>query len=157
MKTIDDFRYKYGFLSNFYPCTFVWDGVEWPSVEHAYQAAKSSNKEMREIIRLLPTAGRAKASGQKLRQRPDWNVRKISYMQKFIDLKFAHESRLGDKLLATGDAELIEGNTWGDTFWGRCRGVGRNELGKCLMKRRAVLVQLQTTLATVNKGDKEQT
>lgn len=36
-----------------------------------------------------------------------------------------------------GDAELIEGNTWGDRIWGVCDGVGENRLGKILMRVRA--------------------
>jgi hypothetical protein len=42
-------------------------------------------------------------------------------------------------LLATGDKELIEGNTWGDTFWGVCNGIGQNHLGKILMAKRTEL------------------
>lgn len=43
---------------------------------------------------------------------------------------------LREKLLATGDAELVEGNTWGDRFWGVCNGVGQNWLGRLLMQVR---------------------
>ena len=43
---------------------------------------------------------------------------------------------LRTKLLETDDAELIEGNTWGDTYWGTCSGIGQNHLGKLLMKTR---------------------
>ena len=39
-------------------------------------------------------------------------------------------------LLATGDAELIEGNNWGDTYWGKCNGQGLNRLGILLMQIR---------------------
>ncbi len=43
---------------------------------------------------------------------------------------------LRERLLATGDQTLIEGNTWGDTYWGVCRGVGLNNLGTLLMQVR---------------------
>jgi len=46
---------------------------------------------------------------------------------------------LGDQLLATGDVELIEGNTWHDTEWGVCNGIGKNKLGKILMRIREIL------------------
>ena len=44
----------------------------------------------------------------------------------------------------TGDAELIEGNTWHDNYWGvcscsKCNGRGKNRLGKLLMKVREEL------------------
>ena len=58
--------------------------------------------------------------------------------------KFSCNFYLLHKLLTTGDAKIVEGNTWGDTFWGVCGGVGENHLGKVLMRIRA---ELQ------NKGD----
>ena len=51
-------------------------------------------------------------------------------IQKFSDKK------LQKKLIDTGDAELIEGNWWGDKFWGVCEGEGENHLGKLLMEVR---------------------
>ncbi len=53
--------------------------------------------------------------------------------------KFTQHSDLGEQLLATGDAELIEGNTWNDTEWGICNGIGDNKLGKILMRIRKIL------------------
>ena len=47
-------------------------------------------------------------------------------------LKVADE-QLADWLLETGDEELVEGNTWSDTTWGVCNGVGENKLGRLLM------------------------
>ena len=43
---------------------------------------------------------------------------------------------IGTKIVDTEDMELIEGNSWGDTFWGVCDGVGENNLGKVLMRVR---------------------
>jgi predicted NAD-dependent protein-ADP-ribosyltransferase YbiA (DUF1768 family) len=59
-------------------------------------------------------------------------------MEELVRRKFA-DPELAEKLLATGDEELVEGNTWNDRFWGVCRGEGRNELGKILMRVRAEL------------------
>ena len=46
---------------------------------------------------------------------------------------------LKEKLLATGNEELVEGNWWGDQYWGICDGIGKNKLGKLLMKVRKEL------------------
>ena len=51
-------------------------------------------------------------------------------------LKFTTHADLRDKLLATGDTPLEEGNTWGDRTWGVYQGQGDNRLGKILMKVR---------------------
>ena len=56
-------------------------------------------------------------------------------MEDFLRQKFT-DSDLKEKLLATGDAELIEGNHWGDVIWGVCNGIGENNLGKLLMNIR---------------------
>lgn len=44
-------------------------------------------------------------------------------------------------LMRTGESILIEGNTWGDTYFGVCNGVGENNLGKDLMSIRGRLLE----------------
>lgn len=71
----------------------------------------------------------------------DWNsVKKYILMKELLKKKFdnAHPD-LQQKLLATKDEELVEGNTWKDTCWGVCNGVGQNRLGKLLMEIRSEL------------------
>lgn len=133
------FENEYWFLSNFYPAVVEWDGQVYPSSEHAYQAAKTLDPYSREIIRQAPTPGMAKKYGRHVLLRPDWEQAKLSVMEDLLRQKFAPGSALADKLLATGDEELIEGNWWGDVWWGVCNGVGQNHLGKLLMKIRADL------------------
>ena len=71
--------------------------------------------------------------------RGDWEQVKFDVMERCVRYKFAHHPELRDKLLATGDAYLEEGNDWGDTIWGVSNGVGENRLGKILMKVRGEL------------------
>jgi predicted NAD-dependent protein-ADP-ribosyltransferase YbiA (DUF1768 family) len=81
----------------------------------------------------------AKRRAAKLVLAPDWPDRKIAVMRELLRSKFAPGSELADKLLATGDAELVEGNDWEDTFWGKYQGAGENHMGKLLMELRASL------------------
>jgi predicted NAD-dependent protein-ADP-ribosyltransferase YbiA (DUF1768 family) len=60
-----------------------------------------------------------------------------------VRLKFSTHQELRERLLATGEAELIEGNTWNDTFWGVCKGEGQNWLGKILMEVRKELAEVE--------------
>lgn len=62
-------------------------------------------------------------------------------MRILVEDKFRHYG-MRVALVGTGDAMLVEGNTWGDKFWGVCRGEGENQLGKLLMERRAFLAAL---------------
>ena len=132
---IDSFREEFGFLSNFYESTIYVDGKRYPSVEHAYQAHKTLDEISQKIIREAKTPGLAKKLGSAVQLRPDWESQKIALMRSFIKKKFENPF-LRHLLLATGDAELIEGNTWNDVFWGVCRGKGQNWLGQILMETR---------------------
>lgn len=109
--------------------------MKFPSTEHAYQAAKTLDMAARSAIQALPTCGQAKRAGQQLALRSDWEQVKRDVMLDLQRQKYA-VPELRSLLDATGDAELIEGNTWGDTYWGVCRGVGQNWLGRLLMQVR---------------------
>lgn len=145
---ITKFRGQYRFLSNFFPVTVLFDGHDYPSVEHAYQAAKTLIRAQRYRIMTLSTAGDAKLAGRKVTMRPDWDEIKLDVMLALIRSKF-WQPYMKTKLLATGDNDLIEGNYWHDNFWGVCNcgcGTGKainttnnNHLGKILMKVRLEL------------------
>lgn len=112
---ICNFRGSYRFLSNFYPC----DAGGWPSVEHAFQAAKTDATMWRLRIRQAPTARDAKRLGRNVPLRANWESIKVDQMRALLRLKFRNEP-LRTKLLDTGAAELVEGNRWCDNFWGSC-------------------------------------
>lgn len=135
MNKIDHFTKEYRWLSNFHESPVVYDGVTYPTVEHAYQAAKTSSPEAREIIRSAPKPAMARKLGQEVELSSDWDTRRVAVMSSLLVQKFSVEP-LRTKLLNTGDAELIEGNWWKDTFWGVCNGVGKNMLGQLLMEIR---------------------
>ena len=107
---IDRFRGEHAFLSNFHRRPFQWQGQTWSTSEAAFQAAKTDDHSARERIRMASSP----AAAQRLGRRAD-----------LPDLR--------DALLATGNAELVEGNGWGDRYWGVCDGQGRNRLGRMLM------------------------
>ena len=137
-QAIDRFDGNYWFLSNFYSIGIELDGVVYPSVEHAYQASKTHDLEWRQTILTARTAGGAKRFGRNIPKehfRKDWEDVKLGLMEGFLRQKFAIVT-LHARLLGTGDAELIEGNDWGDQFWGVYKGKGENHLGKLLMKIR---------------------
>lgn len=137
---ISGFFGEHRFLSNFYPAPIVVDGLEWPSVEHAYQAAKSDNFEIREIIRKLPKANMAKDMGGRIECRPNWKEIRLLVMERLLRLKFAPGTELARRLIATQPHELVENNWWSDHYWGVCDGWGENNLGLLLMLVRNDLI-----------------
>jgi ribA/ribD-fused uncharacterized protein len=136
-RVIDRFTKEagYEFLSNFHPSTVRFEGVLYPTVEHAYQASKTLDPKLRELIRKNKDPSVAKKLGQGIIVRENWQEDKIEIMRALIREKFENPF-LRPKLLATEDAELILNNKWNDRFWGVCRGSGENWLGKILMEER---------------------
>lgn len=143
MKIINHFTKEFRFLSNFWPCTVRYDGVLYPTVEHAYQASKTLDAGERETIRALKSPGDAKRAGKTVTVRGDWSDIKISIMRELVTQKFKNPF-LAPLLLATGDAQLLEIVTWHDNFWGVCKckncpGIGENNLGKILIEVRDIV------------------
>ena len=136
---IDIFDGDFDFLSNFSLAEVELDGRKYPTVEHAYQAAKTFDQEWRERIQSASTPGRAKRLGRKVPLHPDWEEIKTSVMLQLLRQKFS-DPELNKRLLDTGDQYLAEGNTWHDNFWGICRcgrcHDGQNKLGELLMQVR---------------------
>ena len=134
---IVSFSGKFRFLSNFYPCKVVFDGIEYPSAEHAYVASKTSDIVQRYAIAEMEHPGEVKKLGRKLKIRSDWEKVKVPLMKAIVQAKFDQNPDLMLLLKETRPYELVEGNTWGDRFWGESPlGNGRNELGKILMSIR---------------------
>lgn len=147
--TIDSFTRQWAPLSNFHPVKIEFEGIEYPSVEHAFQAAKTYNDKIRRDIAKLNGAGEAKRAGREMTIIvPRWSEYvRFAVMEQLIATKFssAHPDMVST-LLDTGDALLVEGNYWHDNIWGSCvctrvscRRSGANALGRMLMKRREQL------------------
>ncbi len=141
-RAIHGFNGPYRFLSNFWPCVVYMDGKPYPSLEHAYQAAKTLDEDERAWVRVSSVAGLAKRRGQRVTMREDWARIKKRVMFKLVKDKFTRDESLKTKLLETGNDLLVEDNTWGDTYWGKCDGKGKNHLGKILMRVRNQLRQI---------------
>lgn len=141
----DDIVRFYGenrWLSNFWKCEapifLPGDSKEYPTVEHAYQAAKTFNTTHRAAIAAGDAAfAKRFFKTRKEAIRPDWNQVKLLIMELCLRQKFAVGTELAKKLDATGNCNIIEGNEWHDVYWGQCPlGTGENHLGKLLMKIR---------------------
>lgn len=129
MKKVESFSGGMRFLSNF------WYNPDGYTNEHRFQAAKAMHKEHADWVMASKSPGEAKRRGRQIPMRPDWNNVRLDVMLHLTKMKF-QDPDLRRQLLMTGDWELIEGNTWGDRFWGVCDGEGQNWLGRILMSVR---------------------
>lgn len=135
---IDSFRGKYYFLSNFYHADVEYGGITYKNTEAAFQAQKVLDDDEKLMFSDL-SPREAKKLGRRVKLRKDWNDVKDNYMYEICKAKFTQHDDLAEKLLKTGDAKLVEGNKWRDTYWGVYRGKGKNQLGKTLMRIREEL------------------
>lgn len=136
---IPAFRGEFAFLSNFFPAVVTYQGLTYPTTEHAFQAAKTDNAEWKARIQAAPTPTAAKQLGKQCPARPNWDSGEcLKVMEELTTLKFARGSWLAAKLLQI-EGPIVERNWWGDTFWGMSGRRGLNWLGHLLEKRRAQL------------------
>jgi ribA/ribD-fused uncharacterized protein len=128
----------------------MYQDILFPSAEHAYQAAKISDHDVKIKIKNCPTPADAKEffKTHGITPDPGWTIeKKLGVMEELLQIKFGgKEPLLTKELLATGDADLVEGNTWNDTFWGVCNGSGENHLGRLLMKVREDLMRQKESI-----------
>lgn len=163
-----EFKNAKRYLSNMYPCNIymdpiyakqfpmiVFDGNNYGSTEHLYQALKSTSINFHKIIRDEPLPTKTKTLARKLLKpstnklllddiftfRSDWDEIKDSVMELCLLLKFTQHEDLKQKLINTGDTYIEERNCWGDTYWGTVDGIGENKLGLLLMKTRDFIIQ----------------
>jgi ribA/ribD-fused uncharacterized protein len=139
---INEFRGKYYFLSNFSDSKITINDITFNNGESAFHSFKDISRQS-DFANLDPST--AKRKGRNVKLRHDWENIKDDIMYQVVKAKFTQNEDLKERLLATGEEHLEEGNTWGDKYWGVCNGVGKNRLGKILMKVRDEL----------NKGDTE--
>ena len=132
---ISEFKGEFRFLSNFWPAKVDYEGLEFGNVETAYQASKFEPRFRARFVKMSPTEAKKAGKGM---GNDEWESRKLEIMELLIRKKFSIPE-LSALLKSTGNEELVEGNWWGDQYWGMCRGVGENRLGKILMKIRGEL------------------
>jgi ribA/ribD-fused uncharacterized protein len=136
---IKGFFGEYRWLSNFHPCEVGYEGLIYPSSEHAYQAAKIEPEFRPKLLTI--SAAKVKSEWKKYpkldKQPGEWDNRKLLEMLIILKDKFTRNNGLKEKLINTGNKHIEESNYWGDKFWGVCNGVGENRLGKLIMAVRA--------------------
>lgn len=144
MNEILEFKDEYFFLSNFYECPVLIGKYKFNSSEAAYQACKTTNNnDYKKFLSLSPDE--AKKFGHSIIIRKDWDIIKDHVMKDIVATKFSQNTDLKQKLIDTYPNILVEGNTWGDTYWGvditKPNKPGNNKLGEILMEVREALMQ----------------
>jgi ribA/ribD-fused uncharacterized protein len=138
-ETIKSFNGPYSCFSNFYLREVKYKDKIYKTKEHAFQCQKATNQKDFDYVFEAPTPFNAKRRARKILLRDNWNLVRTGIMKEIVFEFFKQHNDLRDILLSTDNVELIEGNDWGDIFWGVCNGEGENHLGKILMEVRDIL------------------
>lgn len=132
-------------FSNYHLSPFIYNGIQWGSVEAAFQAQKVLDREVQEEFSCM-MPGVAKREGRRVLLRPDWEQVKYDLMYEICLAKFSQNEYLKSLLLSTGDNLLVEDTTgWHDNIWGCCtcskcaNRISENRLGVVLMRVRGTL------------------
>jgi ribA/ribD-fused uncharacterized protein len=148
-QVVDRFVGDYAFLSNFAACLVGYgdpgeEPVTYRSAGHAFQAAKTTNDAQRGRLAQIGSPLTAKQFGSRVELRRGWSEMRTGVMHDLLRRKFESEP-FRSLLLATGDAEIVEGNSWHDQLWGDCTcpehasTPGENLLGRLIMDVRREL------------------
>ena len=163
MSNEHSFKGELAFASNMYKCNiimnldyvteskkeyflkyFTFDNGTYPSSENLYHALKNRFEAGRSDFRYINPFDSKKRgrmiSGSDIR--PNWAGDRLIAMELVIDLKFNQYPYLAEKLINTPDELLVEWNTWGDIFWGKCLKTNRgsNNLGLILQRKKYQLL-----------------
>jgi hypothetical protein len=151
---IKSFRGEFGFLSNMHSCPVEYEGIKYPSSEHAYQACKFIEFFDRQHVASMKSPVEAKRFPGWVRKNglianhpmdPDFDKHKLKIMKRILDYKFKNNPDLGRMLVATMPEQLIESGWWHDGFWGTCTcgkcAKGQNNLGNLLMRVRSEILE----------------
>lgn len=124
---------------------YEYQGILYRTSENFYQAMKLPKDRLdlrAEIAAMNPfKAKTAIRDKKKYLWREDWESDKLSVMEFILRIKFTKGTSWAEKLLATGNEEIVEYCTWKDIFWGWDINLkrGENNLGKILMEIRESL------------------
>ena len=135
----------HGAFSNLFPRPIKFEGREFPTAEHAYQAGKPRKEKVREWILSAPTPSLVAMAAHGLYTweiSPNWSQIKINRMREVLRAKFTQHEDLKQLLLSTGEARIVEAGRVANAVnraWGEVNGKGRNMLGVLLMELRAEL------------------
>ncbi|MCZ7600138.1 MAG: NADAR family protein [Gammaproteobacteria bacterium] len=101
----------YGVFSNLYRRAFIFDGQEYPTAEHAYQAGKARKEAVRDWILSAPSPSLVAMAAHGLYTwdiTPNWSRIKFDRMRNVLRAKFTQHEDLKELLISTGDARLVE-------------------------------------------------
>jgi hypothetical protein len=139
----------------------IFEGREYPTAEHAYQAGKARKEVVRDWILSAPSPSLVAMAAHGLYTwdiNPDWSRTKFDRMRNVLRAKFTQHDDLKQLLLSTGNARLVEAGRTDNPVnrtWGEVNGKGLNMLGVLLMEIREEIRQAKPQAKVRSKKAKQ--
>lgn len=133
---------EFACFSNFSIYPLMYDGVLWPTTEHAYQAAKFDDQKTKDEILNAGSPLEAFNIGRDSKNilRKDWYEKRAIVMESIVREKIKQYPEVYEMLIKTGDREIVEASPI-DPFWGwGSDEKGENNMGKIWMKLRSEIM-----------------
>jgi ribA/ribD-fused uncharacterized protein len=136
---VDSFTGYFEFLHNNFLSPIYYEGSLYPSVTHAYHAARSRDEQTKNAILNADSFQTVAKIARRIEDPEGWSLTRTSIMERLVRDKFRRSRELQEKLKATEKRELLmtyDEETPGNFFWGTVKEKGQNQLGRILMKIR---------------------
>ena len=144
LSRIDSFTGYFDFMHNNFQTPVYYEGILYPSVTHAYHAARSTDERTRRAILNSETFQILGNIAIRIEDPPDWQEKKVKIMEQLLRDKFRRSKELQEKLRTTEHRELVmtyQEKKKNNLYWGVVKGKGQNQLGRILMRIRDDLIQ----------------
>lgn len=144
LSRIDSFTGYFDFMHNNFQTPVYYEGILYPSVTHAYHAARSTDERTRRAILNSETFQILGNIAIRIEDPPDWQEKKVKIMEQLLRDKFRRSKELQEKLRTTEHRELVmtyQEEKKNNLYWGVVKGKGQNQLGRILMRIRDDLIQ----------------
>ena len=135
MSAITGFTGQHAFLHNNTYAPLWYEGVQYATVTHAYEAQRTRDRQVQFHIAAADTTMEARRRAATY-TRTNWDRFRLDIMRDVLCQKFAPGSELLTKLNATAPRQLINECDAPMPFWGTNKGKGQNALGVMLMELR---------------------
>jgi ribA/ribD-fused uncharacterized protein len=145
---ITSFTDYFEFLDNKFLTPVYYEGTLYPSVTHAFHAARSTDENTKKAILNADSFKTVGNIARRINDPEKWELRRLKVMEMLVRDKFRRSKELQEKLKATTGRELImtyNEESSGNLFWGVVNGKGQNQLGRILSKIREDLMPSSNT------------
>lgn len=125
--TIDEFVGHFDFLDNDYPALVYYENIMYPSVNAAFQAARTNQVFIREKLARIDTPNELWSIAADIEDPPNWEAERLRIMELLLRDKFRRNKEFREKLAYTQQMKIVYKVTDSipsNLYWGQHKNRG---------------------------------